>query len=828
MGDLAGVSTGTESESQRLSGLSDAEVSERVNAGQVNNAEDRTSRSVRQIIRSNVLTRFNAILGTLLLVVLLTGRFVDALFGFVLISNLAIGIGQEVRAKRTLDRLSVLHAPTCHVRRNNRTNEVSIDDVVLDDLLELRSGDQVPADGTLLEVDGLEIDESLLTGESDAVVKNRDDRVLSGSFAVAGRGLARLTAVGDAAYARRLTAEARQFSLTRSELRAAIDRLLRVLTWMIVFSAPIVIWSRWRVLADEGGDWREAVVRTVAALGGMIPEGLVLLTSLTMMVAAVAMVRRKVLVQELSAVEGLARVDVVCLDKTGTLTDGQIRLEGIERLDGTSGGNPALPAGRSLAAEPGPGPSTRASAMPDATAAMAAIAALPDANATMRAVQAGTQPPEGWDPTHTVPFSSARKWSAASFDGRGTWVVGAPEIVTAGHQDDRLTRRIDELAGTGSRVLLLAYSEQPATFETLPDDLRPAALCILSERIRDDAPDTLRYFHDQGVTLKIVSGDNPTAVAAIASAVGLDTGTPIDARNLPDDPEELADIVETHHVYGRVNPDQKRGLVRALQARGHTVAMTGDGVNDTLALKDADIGVAMGSGASATRATSQLVLMDDRFAQLPRVVAEGRRVISNIERVANLYLVRNVYSFVVAMYVSFTAAPFPFLPRQLSLVTATTYGIPSFFLALAAFHGRHQPGFLRRVLRFSLPTGAMIAAAILSAEAVATAWGATEIQAQTAALMALLTGGLVALVRISRPLRPWKVLLVAGMASIAFTALAIPQVQELLELDPSPVAIGAALLMGLSTSVVAVLITRWTDRWGTYTRSPDPMTASVV
>jgi cation-transporting P-type ATPase E len=810
MGDvtqLPAESAGETSDPDDLRGLSDAEVAERVATGQVNQTEARTSRSVREIIRGNVLTRFNAILGTLLLIVLLTGRFVDALFGFVLISNLAIGVGQEIRAKRTLDRLSVLHAPRCHVRRGGETREIPIDDVVLDDLLELSTGDQVPADGTVLQVDGLEVDESLLTGESDPVSKQTNDDVFSGSFVVAGRSLVRTTAVGDDAYARRITAEARQFSLTRSELRAAIDRILRVLTWVIILSAPLVIWSRWRLLSDEGGDWREAVARTVAALGGMIPEGLVLLTSLTMMVAAVAMVRRKVLVQELSAVEGLARVDVVCLDKTGTLTDGLIRLDRIETVNGSIPGE-AFEAPDADAS----GPSVPDGSTPEAVAAMAAIAALPDPNATMRAVAAAIAAPEGWTTTNTVPFSSARKWSAASFEGHGTWIVGAPEIVGTATGDERLADRIDELAATGRRVLLLAYSDEPATFSTLPDDLRPAALCILSENIREDAPDTLRYFEDQGVRLKLISGDNPTAVAAIASEVGMDTGTPIDARELPDDPEKLEAMVDTHHVYGRVNPDQKRALVRALQARGHTVAMTGDGVNDTLALKDANIGVSMGSGASATRATSQLVLMDDRFAQLPRVVAEGRRVINNIERVANLYLVRNMYSFVVAIYVSLTLSSYPFLPRQLSLITATTYGIPSFFLALAAFQGRHQPGFLGRVLRFSIPTGALIAVGILTADRVAQAWGATELQGDTASLIALLTGGLVVLARVSRPLRPWKILMVAAMALLAIAAFVTPPVQDLLDLDPAREATTAGLLMGLSTSLVAVLIGRWTDR----------------
>jgi cation-transporting ATPase E len=767
-----------------LPGLSDEEVAARVTSGQVNVAEDQVSRTVGDIVRTNVFTRFNAILGTLFVVMMATGRFADGLFGFVLAANLAIGIGQELRAKRTLDRLTVLHAPTCRVRRNGAVQELGIPDVVLDDLLELRSGDQVPADAEVLAVDGLEIDESLLTGESDPVVKQPGDKALSGSFVVAGSGLAKVYAVGANAYARKLTAEAREFKVTASELRSSVDRILRVIMWTIVVIAPLVVWSQWRVYDEDGGDWREAVAGTVAALGGMIPEGLVLLTSLTMMVAAVTMIRRQVLVQELSAVEGLARVDVVCLDKTGTLTDGNVRMDRIELL-------PGAPA--------------------DAVAAMAAMASDANGNATMRAIKDATDAPPGWEPTDTVVFSSARKWSATTFDGHGTWVVGAPEIVGARLDSADIRARVDELAAEGKRVLLLARSEQPAQFGTMPDDLQPSALCILSEQIRDDARSTLDYFAAQGVTLKIISGDNPVAVAAIASEVGLDVGIPLDARELPDDPAELAPIVAEHQVFGRVSPSQKRSLVKALQSLGHTVAMTGDGVNDTLALKDADIGVAMGSGASATRSTSQLVLMDDRFSQLPRVVAEGRRVINNIERVANLYLTKNVYSFVLAIIVALSGMAYPFLPRQLSLVTAVTYGIPSFFLALAPFEGRHEPGFLQRVLRFSVPTGVLLALGILAGDLVARGWGASETEGTTASVIAVLTGGLIVLARLARPLQPWKLALIAAMAAIAVVALLLPQVTDLLELHLTTPAVTAGLLAGALSGLAAVALTRWTD-----------------
>lgn len=789
-GDGEGGPVQRSADVDQMNGLFEDEVAARVAAGQVNAADEHASRTVGDIVRTNVFTRFNALLGTLFVVMMATGRFADGLFGFVLAANLAIGIGQEVRSKRTLDRLTVLHAPTCTVRRNGAAVDIGIPEVVLDDLLELHSGDQVPADAEVLTVGGLEVDESLLTGESDPIVKQPGDGVLSGSFVVAGAGLARVTAVGADAYARRLTEEAREFKLTTSELRASVDRILQVIMWTILLVAPLVIWSQWRVYDSDGGDWRRAVAGTVAALSGMIPEGLVLLTSLTMMVAAVTMIRRQVLVQELSAVEGLARVDVVCLDKTGTLTDGQIRMERIELL-------PNAPT--------------------DAAAALAALAARANRNATMQAIQESTEAPDDWETTDTVVFSSARKWSATTFDGHGTWVVGAPEIVGAKLEDSELVARVDELAGKGKRVLLLASSGGPARFDTLPDDLRPAALCILSEQIRDDARDTLDYFASQGVTLKIISGDNPVAVAAIAAEVGLETGTPVDARELPDDPSELAQIVEDHHIFGRVSPNQKRALVKALQSRGHTVAMTGDGVNDTLALKDADIGVAMGSGASATRSTSQLVLMDDHFSQLPRVVGEGRRVINNIERVANLYLTKNVYSFVVAVTVAASGLAYPFLPRQLSLVTAVTYGIPSFFLALAPFDGRNHPGFLQRVIRFSVPTGALLGLGILGGDLLARTWGATEVAGKTASVIAVLVGGLLVLLRLARPLQPWKLAMVGTMALIALAAMLLPQVTDLLEFEPSAPAVTAGLLTGAAGGALAVALTHWTDQ-----QHPDP------
>jgi len=764
-------------------GLTSAEVAERVAKGQVNRDDEDTGRTFTQIVRANVFTRFNAILGVLLLAVLATGQWLDALFGFVLVANAVIGVAQEVRAKRTLERLEVLNAPRCHVRRDGESVEVSVEEVVLDDVLDLRPGDQVPADGEVIDTDNLECDESLLTGESEPVVKAEGDEVRSGSFVAAGSGLVRASAVGADSYARQIAREASRFSLTTSGLRRDIDRILRIITWVLVAVAPLLAWSQWRA---SDGDWRDAVVGTVAGLAGMIPEGLVLLTSLTMMVAAVSLARRQVLVQELSAVEGLARVDVVCLDKTGTLTDGQVVLDRIEDLG---------------------------SAPEDVRTVLAAMADAPDANATLLAIGAGIDAERqgsveapAWEVFGTVAFSSARKWSATTFTGHGSWVIGAPEIVGAAIADPAVAEQAGAIADTGSRVLLLARSEQAPTDAGLPDDLQAAALCVLAEQVRPDAAETLAYFAEQGVVLKVISGDNPRSVAAIGKGIGLDTGQPMDARDLPEDDDDLAAMVDDVHVYGRVTPQAKRRLVKALQHNGHTVAMTGDGVNDVLALKDADIGVAMGSGASATRAVAQLVLLDDEFAKMPGVVGEGRRVIHNIERVANLYLTKNVYSFVLSVSVAITAVAYPFLPRQTTIITALTYGIPSFFLALAPHQGRHEEGFLGRVLRFSLPAGAITGAAILAADAVITSVDGSDSEAQTASLIAALACGLVVLTLLAQPLRPWKVGLVGAMAGLAVLAIELPFMQEAFDLAPTTqvnvLGVGVGLVAGVAIWLV--------------------------
>jgi cation-transporting P-type ATPase E len=752
-------------------GLDDAAVAERVAAGLVNVAPDENRRTFADIVRANVLTRFNAILGSLLAVVLVIGAYRDALFGIVLVSNALVGIIQELRAKQTLDRLSVLSAPKARVVRNGATAEVPTDEVVLDDIIELTPGDQVSVDGVVLTSGSLEIDESLLTGESDPVVKEPGDQVLSGSFVVAGRGRFAATRIGADAYAVRLAAEAKRFDTVNSELRRGTDQILRVGTFFLVPTAVLLVATQLRN-TDSVFD---ALRGSVAGIGSIIPEGLVLLTSVAFAVGVIRLGRRQALVQELPAVELLARVDVVCVDKTGTLTEGTLKLTGVEPLlDDLDQDRIAEVLGALGSAEDRPNPS------------LAAI------------IEHGRDP--GWSLRRAVPFSSARKWSGASF-AEGTWLLGAPDVLLT--EPGPAKERAEALAGTGRRVLLLARAQGELPAEGRPDGLEPAALLCLEEQLREEAPATLAYFAEQGVAVKVISGDHPTTVGAVAERVGLtDAGTPIDARDLPDDPDQLADLLEANAVFGRVQPHQKRAMVQALQRRGHTVAMTGDGVNDVLALKDADIGVAMGSGSGASRAVAQLVLLDDSFASLPEVVAEGRRVIANIERVANLFVTKSVYALLLSISVGVAQLPFPFFPRHLTIISSLTIGIPGFFLALAPNSRRARPGFVARVVRFAVPAGTIAAAATFCGFALArTELGVSEIEERTTAVIVLFLVAAWVLMILARPLTEPRVALLAAMFLAFIVALATPGIRSFFELQIPPLTL---LMASVGVAAVAV------------------------
>ncbi|MBL6926246.1 MAG: HAD-IC family P-type ATPase [Acidimicrobiia bacterium] len=735
-------------------GLSASEVAERIADGRVNDVPDAPVRTTGEILKANVLTPVNAIMGTLLGLILIAGYPSDALFAGVIVSNSVIGVVQELKARRTLTELALLSAPRARVIRDGESNEIAVSTVVADDVLELAPGDQVVVDGELISGTGLELDESLLTGEADPVDKAAGDPVLSGSFASAGSGHYRATRIGADSYAASLAEEARRFKLADSELRSGVNTILAWLTAIIPPAAGLLLL---RLLVTEDL-WEEALRGTVAAAVAMVPDGLVLLTSLSFIVGVISLARRQALAKELSSVELLARVDILCLDKTGTITTGDISFGRIETLGSTTEAEAAAALGAMAAADPSP-------------------------NATLAAIAAACTDP-GWAPVSVTPFSSAHKWAAAEFEEHGVYHLGAPDVLLPQGEWAVARAKVAEHAETGYRILVLTRSSNPAEdADSLPKARAPLCLILLQDTVKEDAPEILGYFIGQGVALKVISGDHPATVAAVARRAGIpgaDEG--FDGRDLPDDPAELADLLEHRSVFGRVTPHQKRAMIAALQSRGHTVAMTGDGVNDVLALKDADMGIAMGSGSSATRAVAQLVLLDDRFSTLPRVLAEGRRVINNIERVANLFISKATYAVLLTALVAIIGSPFPFLPKQLTLIGTVSIGVPGFFLALAPDTSLVDTGFLRRVLRYSLPAGAAAAVATFTCYEIVRRGDAGLTEARTAATMALLVVGLVILIAISRPLRPWKLALAATMATIYAGVLALPAGRDYFEL----------------------------------------------
>lgn len=781
------TSTAVPAEAEGARGLDAREVAERREAGRSNDVPSPTSRTYGQIVAANIFTRFNAVLGTLLVAILAVGQFRDALFGIVLVLNALIGIVQESRSKRALDRLTLLSAPTVLVRRDGEESEVANSALVADDVVILRPGDQVTVDGEVLDSAGLEVDESLLTGEADPVPRAPGDEVLSGSFVAAGSGTIRATKVGTESYAFRIGEDARRFTLVRSELRDGIDSLVRIVQWLMIPTAVLLIGSQLRT-----GDSVVRVVQgSVAGLGAMIPEGLVLLTSTALALGVIRLGRKQVLTQELAAIEGLARIDVLCIDKTGTLTEGRLTLGELRSLDSTAGGvDPAQVLTSLAGSDPNPNPS-------------------------LAAIAEGTSDQSAWPATDAVPFSSARKWSAADLAEHGTWYLGAPDILLARSADaDDVEEQVRELSAEGRRVILLAASRSGLAGEELPDELQPAALCILDEQIRPEAPDTIAWFGRQRVQVKVISGDSPVTVGAVAQRVGVPSSSdPIDARELPDDIDELAEVLESNAVFGRVTPHQKRAMVHALQSKGHEVAMTGDGVNDTLALKDADIGVAMGAGSPAARAVARFVLLANDFSVFPSVVAEGRRVIGNVERVANLFLTKTFYALILAVSTGVVGVTYPFVPRHLTLISALTIGIPGFFLALAPNRARARPGFLGRVLRFAIPAGVVAAVGTFGGYLLARRQTEDLLISQTTAVIVLFVVAFYVLGMLARPYSTWRVGLVTSMAGAFVIMLGLPQAREFFELviPPLDVLVEALVFAGAACLLLegGLRLARW-------------------
>ena len=721
-------------------GLTSAQAAERTEAGYANTPVEAPTKTEKQIIRENVFTFFNLIFVVLAVCLALVGDFRDMLFLVIAIANTLIGIIQEIRSKHTIDKLTLLSAPKATVVRDGKVITLPVAKLVRDDVVVFSAGSQIPADAVMVS-GSLQVNEALITGEPDAIPKAAGDELLSGSFVVAGSGRAVLTRVGTESYASRLTLEAKKGHAPRqSEMMNSLDKLIRIIGIALIPMGVALFVKQYFFL--ETGIYH-AMTSTVAALIGMIPEGLYLLTSVALAVSVLRLARKRTLVHDMSSIETLARVDVLCVDKTGTITEPGMAVAGLVPLD-----EELFP-------------------VRTVEATLNAFYAAADAdNDTAKALKARFSGKSVWKADKVIPFTSATKWSAVTFVGHGTYVVGAPEFVMGQRYAD-LQETVEEYSGQGERVLLLAKHEGPITGGRLTGKLSPMALIRIANKIRPEAPDTFRYFAQQGVAVKVISGDNPVTVSQVALQAGIQGAEQyVDAATLKSD-ADIARAVEQYTVFGRVTPSQKRKFVQALKKAGHTVAMTGDGVNDVLALKDADCGIAMASGADAACQAAHLVLLDSNFASMPQVVLEGRRVINNIQRAASLFLVKNIFSFLLSLITIFAAdMPYPFVPLQLSLISALTIGVPSFFLALEPNRAIVKGRFLPNVMKQACPGGLTNLFLVLGAEAFAYAFGFSTQSLSTISAMLMAFNGLIVLFYVCRPF-DWKRRVLWGAMTVA-------------------------------------------------------------
>jgi cation-transporting ATPase E len=715
-----------------LEGLTASEVQRKIEDGQTNQVEENLLKSDKEIIKENTINIFNILNLVLALFVLLVGSPKNTLFFGVVVINTLIGIIQELRAKHTIDKLSVLAKTKAVVLRDRRLQQIDQEAIVLGDILYLRNGDQVPVDGNLLAGEGVEVDESLLTGEADRVQKTLQDKLFSGSFVTAGECFYQGTAVGKDNFAEQLTSEAKTKKTGNSELTKVLSRMIAVLTIVIIPVGLGLFYSQYQASASI----KQAVLGTVAALVSMIPEGLMLLTSVAFAVGAANLARKKVLVQALPSIETLARVDVICLDKTGTITDGTLKFE------------------QALLEE--------VSENRVNTIMGALLHHLKDQNATATALRKAFPAVSDWQAEKVIPFSSARKWSGVSFKNQGSFAFGAPEFIFK-EMTAEMQSKIQPYLEEGQRVLVLV--EYPGTLEEeLVYEPRLLATLIISDNLRENAQATFGYFAKQDVQLKVISGDHPLTVSKIAQKAGIKNAEAFIDMSSLDEPIDYKALVTQTTVFGRVTPKQKQSLIQALKIN-HTVCMTGDGVNDVLALREADIGVAMANGSSAARAASDVILLDSDFARMQNVLNEGRRVINNIERVASMYLVKTIYSLVLAVIFMIIASPYPFEPVQLTPINALTVGIPSFFLALKPSYERIKGDFLNNILRVSLPGALTVVSAVMIIQ-LANVLFDLDYQA-TSTMSVFLTGcvGLLVLYKVSFPLDKKKIALITALST---------------------------------------------------------------
>lgn len=710
----------TKPSSEQLHGLTDAEIRQRIEQGLVNHNSDIKSKSIKRIVLENLITPFNILNFVLAVMILIVGSYKNLLFMGVIICNIFIGTVQEIRAKKTIDKLSLIAEPKAHVIRNGIKQEIAIHDIVMDDITFLGAGNQVCSDAVVIEGE-CEVNESLLTGESEPVLKQPGDHLLSGSFIISGNCHARVEHVGKDNYTAQITDNAKYVKKTNSEIMRWTNRIIKYIGFTLI-PVGIALFCKQVFISHQG--FNDAIVGVVAALIGMIPEGLILLTSVVFAVSIIRLSQHKTLVQELYCIETLARVDVLCLDKTGTITEGTMEVTDVLPLHDTTNEELNIALG-------------------------SLIHALEDDNPTFNAVKTYCDQYDKLTCNHIVPFSSARKWSGASFDENGSYIFGATEFILK--DSSPYQEIIKEYSEKGQRVLMLAHSPHQIQDKELPAEIHPMAFLFISDKIRAEAPDTLAYFAEQGVDIKIISGDNAITVANIAKKAGLKTAEQyVDATTLQT-PEEIKEAAQKYSVFGRVTPQQKLDLVKALKEQGHTVAMTGDGVNDVLALKESDCSIAMASGSDAARTVSQLVLLDSNFASMPKILKEGRRSINNLQRSSSLFLTKTIFSTINAILFIFLHFDYPFQPIQLTLISALTIGAPSLILALEPNKERIKGKYIVNVIRKSIP-GAMTMVFNIVALAIVCSFihfNSTEIS--TLAVMITGFAGLLVLLKVSLP-----------------------------------------------------------------------------
>ena len=819
-----------------MTGLTNEQVQERIAEGKVNVNENPNTRTYKQIILENTLTFFNFLNIALLVLVLFVRSYKNSMFMGIILINTVIGIIQEIRAKKTIDKLAILTESKTVVLREGKKWSISTEKLVLDDLIFLKTGDQVPADVKVLE-GTVEVNASLLTGESDNLSKSQGDELFSGSFVTSGEACCQVIHVGKDNYASQITSEAKEFKRHNSELRNSLNAILKVISIIIVPLGAMLFYKQYMIVGDT---LKDSVVNMVAAVLGMIPEGLVLLTSVALTLGSMVLATKKTLVQELYCIETLARVDTLCLDKTGTITEGTMKVEDVQLYDTAQ----TTVVQHTAKFDPETGePVQNVSALkPEVTVSAEKengqiqetvnletvsqeerqklqeidhimgnmMSVLHDQNATADALRKRFPSRNDLKLIHAIPFSSDRKYSGAVFEGRGTYLMGAAQFLFP-EGNEELLEHCSSYAQEGYRILVLAHSEQETKGTERPTGLEPLGLFLITDVIREEAPDTLAFFDSQGVDLKVISGDDPVTVSAIAKKAGLKNANHyIDATTIKT-PEEMQRAVAECSVFGRVTPQQKKQMVQALQSQKHTVAMTGDGVNDVLALKEADCSIAMAAGSDAAKNIANVVLLDSNFGAMPHIVNQGRRVVNNIRSAASMFLIKTIFSVLLSLITIFFGDAYPFEPIQMSLISACAVGIPTFLLTQENNYNKIDHTFLRHVFMNAFPAAVTITGCVFTIMLVCQDVYHSNVMLNTACVLVTGWNYMSALRTVYSPLNTYRKVIIYGMQFAFFISAVV--LQDLLTLGSLEFGMIILVFVLMTFSPILIeTITEWIRR----------------